>query len=142
VTEIREDNNVTPPHTITVSCTSSPDLVIQTLQIDPSLPTSGSIPRFVATVHNSGVAAAGPSETRLRIDEASDGSWDLQAIASAPALGAGAAVTHLWFDEWVAKVGNHVVEVCADAAGAVVEDVPGGEDNNCRLASFVVKAGK
>jgi subtilase family serine protease len=142
VAELREDNNLTPLHTITVSCTSSPDLVIQTLTVEPSLPASGSIPRFVATVHNSGVAAAGPSQTRLRLDEGSDGTWDLQATASTSALAAGATATHVWFDEWVAKVGKHVVEVCADAAGAVVEGVPGGEDNNCRFISFIVKAGK
>ncbi|MGH9463484.1 MAG: CARDB domain-containing protein, partial [Vicinamibacteria bacterium] len=141
VAEIREDNNTTPVHTITVSCTSSPDLVIETLAVDPSLPASGSIPKFVATVRNAGVTSAGASETRLRLDEGSDGSWDLQVTSSTSTLSAGATFTHVWFDEWVAKVGKHAVEVCADAAGSVVEGVPGGEDNNCRLLSFVVKAG-
>jgi hypothetical protein len=99
-------------------------------------------PASVIPAACSGVAAAGPSQTRLRLDEGSDGTWDPQATSSTSALAAGATVTHVWFDEWVAKVGKHVVEACADAAGSVVEGVPGGEDNNCRLLSFVVKSEK
>lgn len=112
----------------------SPDalnLTVESPQIAPTAPLAGDTVTFTAAVRNIGAQPAGASETRLRLDLGSDGTWDLTLpLMPTGSLAQGAHETETWLNAWVASPGTHRYEICADARNAVPE---ASEADNCAL---------
>ncbi|MDO8486683.1 MAG: CARDB domain-containing protein [Candidatus Curtissbacteria bacterium] len=112
------------------------DLVIDSVSFSPSTVQEGQAVSFSALLRNAGSGTANPSSTRLRIDFDSNGTWDFTSgFIPTSFLAAGGTQTISWNNIWTAVVGNHKVEVCADATGVVNES---NNDNNCKTEQITV----
>lgn len=113
-----------------------PDLVVEEdVVISPASPVVGNMTTFTARVRNVGSRVAGPSETQLRIDIGSDGSWEVGPTrVPTGSLNPAASEVETW--TWTALQGTHRAEICADARNAVQEI----NEDNCVVRVFRVFA--
>jgi hypothetical protein len=111
------------------SVPAKPDLVVQSIAVNPPNPVSGDSTTFKATVQNVGNAAAGPFMVHFVLD----GSTDLGSFAVA-GLAAGASVD-VTSNPWNAAPGDHSITAIADSQNQVPES---NETNNQHTQSFDV----
>lgn len=119
-----------------------PDLIAESLSINPANPSAGQAISFYANIKNQGNADAnGSIYASLRIDTNSDSVWDLprpDMILTNAYIGSGNFLPASWITETSMAAGTHQFEICADNTGSVVESF---ENNNCSTLSFTVGAG-
>lgn len=113
------------------------DLVVEAASFSPPDPVgAGNLMTFMGTVRNAGsVAVADSSVTRLRIDIGNNGSWDVIVNTSTGSLFPNEMEEEIWPNAWIATLGTHKFEICADVNNTVSE---GNEKNNCASRVFEV----
>ena len=120
-------------------CTSpSRDLTETNLTTSGSL-VAGATLSFSAQINNVGTSAlGGTSQTRLRIDQGNNGTYDvLPANQTTGNLNAGANEIETWSNAWTnIPTGTHRMEVCADITQLITET----NEVNCANATFTVSA--
>lgn len=92
-------------------------------------PLPGDLLSISCVVDNLNQYEAANFETRLRIDEQADDSWDVSLVHVINAKLFGRWEEELWWQNvWQAKSGNHNLECCVDNGNKVNET---NENNNC-----------
>src|SRR3989344_3441531 len=139
VTETNEANNCAVNLFIVSEPPPPPttDYLAEALQSFPAGAYEGQAVSFAATVRNAGsLDSFSASDTSLRLDINDNGIYDLS-FPSQPtsALAAGSSEAVNWADVWIAEVGTHRMQVCADELGSISES---DETNNCTTAQFTV----
>ncbi|MDO8598675.1 MAG: CARDB domain-containing protein, partial [bacterium] len=147
---VTDDGGLTATDTVTVTVTGKPavppDLVLETLTLDPAAPKPGDDVSFTARVANRGPIAVGQVHTlALDIDLKNDRSINVQlAQPVIKDLPAGESQTYQWkkdpystYYHWRAEEGTHRVVVCADKSNSIRES---DEKNNCAEVVVTVAA--
>jgi len=133
VAESNEGNNCSAPQTFTVSNPPpQANLIVDPHSATPSSVVVGSNVTIQGRVRNQGGAGAGQSNTRLRVDIGSDGSWDTTQNAATGALASSASELEQW-TLTVGSVGPRTYEICADSTGTVFES---NEADNCVTGTY------
>lgn len=109
--------------------TRNPDLTVTSLTYDPVSITDGDSVTFYATINNQAEGDASASTAYLYVDGRVQGSLSTRTIVS----GANQSLT--WSSVWTATVGDHTVQVCADALDVLDET---DETNNCSSVRITV----
>ena len=105
---------------------ASSDLYIEKFKMSPTTPKASYPASWNAKVKNQSSVKITIPESRLRIDENNDGSWE-KAITS---------IKQKWPVVWTAKSGVHKYEICADPANGINEVA--AETNNCVETVFAI----
>ncbi len=120
ITETNETNN-TRTYTLT---TLAPDLIIQSIQWSPDIPSRGDSVSFIITVKNQGNASSPYTKINFYIDGASRGYQDV------PSIDPGGTATKTY--KWTALSGTHAIEAVIDEMGNVSESDEG--NNHCSMS--------
>lgn len=106
-----------------------PDLIAESVEIQPANPTINDPVQVRALVKNQGNVAAPASTTRFFLDGVVKGD------KPSPALAVGQQAWTDWLPLGTLTAGQHEAQACADGLNQIAELV---EENNCRAISFAV----
>jgi hypothetical protein len=123
--------------TLTASAPGGPDVVVDSIRIEPASPQAGQAVRFVSAVRNQGTAST-PSGVVIGVGYFIDGRWVSYGVVNGP-LAPGASVTiGTQGSPWTATAGTHTFEAFADDVNRFPET---NESNNKRSMTFSVESG-